>query len=118
MATIRDLLRKTTDYYDTLHPAAQFGISYVPGLNILAGAGQMDKYATQGDVGGMGVTALGTLFPPFKTGKRVADALFRRFSPTGTVMNAADAVIELPEDDQAEWDAMRAEELRRQGQRK
>ena len=67
----------------------------------------MDKYANQGDVGGMGITALGALFPPVKAAGAVGRGLLRHLSPTGIVANATDSLIELPKDKQSEWDEMR-----------
>lgn len=115
MAALRDLLRRSADYYDTLPPAAQFATGYIPGVNLIAGLGQIDKYASQGDLGGVGITALSTIFPPLKMGKSAMRGLLHRLSPTGTVANAADTTIELSPEDQAQWNALRAEELRRQG---
>ena len=118
MATLQDLLRRTTDYYDKIHPAGQFALSFIPGVNAITGMGQMDKYATQGDVGGMGITALGAMFPPVKAAGAVGRGLLRHLSPTGVVANVADSAIELPKDKQAEWDLMREEQLRKEAEQR
>ena len=122
MATLRNILdnprealRRTADYYDELSPQAQFAINFVPGLNVLAGMGQMDKYASQGDTGAMGITAMGTLFPPLKAGKPVLSNILRHISPRGLMANTADTVIELTPDAEEEWKARRAMERQQSG---